>query len=34
MVGVPKSDDEFSPADREAIVQSYFHIFPWNDLPH
>jgi len=22
-----------SPADREAIFQCYFHIFPWNELP-
>jgi len=24
---------DLSPADREAIFQSYFHIFPWNELP-
>jgi len=23
----------FPSADREAIFQSYFHIFPWNELP-
>jgi ubiquinone/menaquinone biosynthesis C-methylase UbiE len=28
-----QGEDEFSPADREAIFQSYFHIFPWNELP-
>jgi SAM-dependent methyltransferase len=28
-----QSETEFSPADREAIFQSYFHIFPWNELP-
>jgi ubiquinone/menaquinone biosynthesis C-methylase UbiE len=28
-----QSDDELSSADREAIFQSYFHIFPWNELP-
>ncbi len=28
-----QSEAEFSSADREAIFQSYFHIFPWNDLP-
>jgi SAM-dependent methyltransferase len=28
-----QSENEFSPVDREAIFQSYFHIFPWNDLP-
>jgi ubiquinone/menaquinone biosynthesis C-methylase UbiE len=28
-----QSESELSPADREAIFQSYFHIFPWNDLP-
>jgi ubiquinone/menaquinone biosynthesis C-methylase UbiE len=28
-----QSESEFSPADREAIFQSYFHIFPWNELP-
>jgi ubiquinone/menaquinone biosynthesis C-methylase UbiE len=28
-----QSETEFSPADREAIYQSYFHIFPWNELP-
>ena len=26
-------ESEFSPADREAIFRSYFHIFPWNILP-
>jgi ubiquinone/menaquinone biosynthesis C-methylase UbiE len=29
----PQSENEFLPADREAIFQSYFHIFPWNELP-
>jgi len=28
-----QSDAEFSKADREAIFQSYFHIFPWGELP-
>ena len=28
-----QSDAELSAADREAIFQSYFDIFPWNDLP-
>ena len=28
-----QSEDEFSPADREAIFRSYFHIFPWEELP-
>jgi ubiquinone/menaquinone biosynthesis C-methylase UbiE len=28
-----QSESEFSPADREAIFNSYFHIFPWNELP-
>jgi len=28
-----QSESEFSPADREAIFRSYFHIFPWDDLP-
>jgi ubiquinone/menaquinone biosynthesis C-methylase UbiE len=28
-----QGENEFSPADREAIFQSYFHIFPWNELP-
>ena len=28
-----QSDSELSSADREAIFQSYFHIFPWNQLP-
>ena len=28
-----QSETEFSPADREAIFKSYFHIFPWNELP-
>jgi len=27
-----QSENEFSQADREAIFQSYFHIFPWTDL--
>jgi ubiquinone/menaquinone biosynthesis C-methylase UbiE len=29
----PQSETEFSSADREAIFQSYFQIFPWNQLP-
>jgi SAM-dependent methyltransferase len=28
-----QSEGEFSTVDREAIFQSYFHIFPWNELP-
>jgi ubiquinone/menaquinone biosynthesis C-methylase UbiE len=28
-----QGEADFSPADREAIFQSYFHIFPWNQLP-
>jgi ubiquinone/menaquinone biosynthesis C-methylase UbiE len=28
-----QSETEFTSADREAIFQSYFHIFPWNELP-
>ena len=28
-----QNEDEFSPADREAIFRSYFHIFPWEELP-
>src|SRR6266852_4654827 len=28
-----QNEAEFSPADREAIFQSYFHIFPWDELP-
>ncbi len=28
-----QSENEFSLADREAIFQSYFHIFPWDELP-
>jgi SAM-dependent methyltransferase len=28
-----QSDNELSAADREAIFQSYFRIFPWADLP-
>jgi ubiquinone/menaquinone biosynthesis C-methylase UbiE len=28
-----QGETEFSPADRDAIFQSYFHIFPWEDLP-
>jgi ubiquinone/menaquinone biosynthesis C-methylase UbiE len=28
-----QSETDFSSADREAIFQSYFHIFPWNELP-
>jgi hypothetical protein len=27
------TENDFSPADREAIFQSYFHIFPWSELP-
>jgi SAM-dependent methyltransferase len=29
----PQSDGELSSDDREAIFQSYFDIFPWNELP-
>jgi ubiquinone/menaquinone biosynthesis C-methylase UbiE len=28
-----QSESEFSLIDREAIFQSYFHIFPWSELP-
>jgi ubiquinone/menaquinone biosynthesis C-methylase UbiE len=28
-----QSETEFSSADREAIFQSYFDIFPWKELP-
>jgi hypothetical protein len=28
-----QGEKEFSTADREAIFQSYFQIFPWNELP-
>jgi hypothetical protein len=28
-----QDEAEFSSADREAILQPYFHIFPWHDLP-
>jgi len=28
-----QNEDEFSPADREAIFHAYFHIFPWSELP-
>jgi SAM-dependent methyltransferase len=28
-----QSESEFSPVDREAIFRSYFHVFPWNELP-
>jgi SAM-dependent methyltransferase len=28
-----QSEAEFSSTDRKAIFQSYFHIFPWNELP-
>jgi SAM-dependent methyltransferase len=28
-----QGETDFSPADREAIFQSYFHIFPWGELP-
>ena len=28
-----QSESDLSPADREAIFRSYFHIFPWNELP-
>ena len=27
-----QSENDFSSTDREAIFQSYFHIFPWNEL--
>jgi SAM-dependent methyltransferase len=28
-----QGESELSTADRQAIFQSYFHIFPWNELP-
>jgi ubiquinone/menaquinone biosynthesis C-methylase UbiE len=28
-----QTDSDLSPVDRETIFQSYFHIFPWNELP-
>jgi ubiquinone/menaquinone biosynthesis C-methylase UbiE len=28
-----QNEAELSSADREAIFRSYFHIFPWNELP-
>jgi ubiquinone/menaquinone biosynthesis C-methylase UbiE len=28
-----QSEAELSMADRQAIFSSYFHIFPWNELP-
>jgi SAM-dependent methyltransferase len=28
-----QNDLEFSPTDRAAIFESYFDIFPWNELP-
>jgi hypothetical protein len=28
-----QTESDFSAADREAIFQSYFHIFPWSELP-
>jgi hypothetical protein len=28
-----QTKEDLSAADRQAIFQSYFHIFPWNDLP-
>jgi ubiquinone/menaquinone biosynthesis C-methylase UbiE len=28
-----QNQDDFSATDRQAIFQSYFRIFPWNDLP-
>jgi ubiquinone/menaquinone biosynthesis C-methylase UbiE len=28
-----QGENEFSPADRQAIFQSYFDIFPWDQLP-
>jgi hypothetical protein len=28
-----QTESDYSPADREAILQSYFHIFPWGELP-
>ncbi|WP_426527698.1 class I SAM-dependent methyltransferase [Bradyrhizobium sp. McL0615] len=28
-----QGESEFLPADREAIFRSYFHIFPWSELP-
>ena len=28
-----QNDDQLLPADRRAIFDSYFDIFPWNELP-
>ena len=28
-----QSENDFSSTDRETIFQSYFHIFPWTELP-
>jgi len=28
-----QSESELSSADREAIFRSYFHMFPWQELP-
>ena len=28
-----QDETEFSAVDREALFESYFHIFPWSDLP-
>src|SRR5258708_19658122 len=28
-----QGENELSAIDRQAIFQSYFHIFPWDDLP-
>jgi hypothetical protein len=28
-----QGETELSSADREAIFESYFRIFPWQDLP-
>jgi SAM-dependent methyltransferase len=28
-----QNDTEFTTLDREAIFHSYFHIFPWSELP-
>jgi SAM-dependent methyltransferase len=28
-----QNEAEFSPTDRAAIFESYFDIFPWNELP-
>jgi SAM-dependent methyltransferase len=28
-----QGEADLSPVDRDAIFRSYFHIFPWNELP-